>query len=66
MFGIVGVRDMWWGRKEYLKLWWKFLKMRGFVFLDEKFYGDYWIDDWFFYRILENIFYFEYIYKGGL
>lgn len=65
VFGIVVVIDMWWGRKEYLKLWWKLLKMRGYVFLDKKFYGNYWILEFFFYKILENISRFRYIYKRG-
>jgi hypothetical protein len=65
VFGIAAARDMWWGRKEYLKLWWRPAKMRGFVFLDQQPYGNYWPPEWPPYRISENTSHFKYTYKGG-
>ena len=65
VFGIAAARDMWWGRKEYLKLWWRPSQMRGFVFLDNQPYGNYWPPEWPPYRISENTSHFKYTYKGG-
>ncbi|KAG0589298.1 hypothetical protein M758_1G009800 [Ceratodon purpureus] len=65
VFGIAAARDIWWGRKEYLKLWWKPSKMRGFVFLDKEPYGNYWPPECPPYRISENTSHFKYTYKGG-
>lgn len=65
VFGIAAATDMWWGRKEYLKLWWRPAQMRGYVFLDKPPYGNFWPPEWPPYRISENTSHFEYTYKGG-
>lgn len=65
VFGIAAATDMWWGRKEYLKLWWRPSHMRGYVFLDKQPYGNYWPPEWPPYRISENTSHFQYTYKGG-
>nr|XP_024373179.1 uncharacterized protein LOC112281168 isoform X4 [Physcomitrium patens] len=65
VFGIAAATDMWWGRKEYLKLWWKPSKMRGYVFLDKKPYGNYWTSEFPPYKISENTSRFRYTYKRG-
>lgn len=65
VFGIAAATDMWWGRKEYVKLWWRPSTMRGFVFLDKQPYGNYWPPEWPSYRISENTSHFKYTYKGG-
>ncbi|KAH7441761.1 hypothetical protein KP509_03G053300 [Ceratopteris richardii] len=36
VFGIAASSELWEKRKEYLKLWWKPKKMRGFVWLEKK------------------------------
>lgn len=65
VFGIAAATDMWWGRKEYLKVWWRPAKMRGYVFLDKQPYGNFWPREWPPYRISQNTSHFHYTYKGG-
>lgn len=64
VFGIVVVVDVWKGRKEYIKLWWKF-EMRGFVWLDKILDGEEWDDRYFLFKVFEKIINFEYINKKG-
>ncbi|KAG0578201.1 hypothetical protein M758_4G004900 [Ceratodon purpureus] len=66
VFGIAAATDMWWSRKEFLKLWWKpNSKMRGYVFLDKQPLGSYWSPELPPYRISESTAHFKYTYKGG-
>lgn len=64
VFGIAAATDMWWDRKEYLKLWWKPSKMRGFVWLDKAPYGK-WGAEFPPYKISQNTSDFKYTYKKG-
>lgn len=64
VFGIAGATDMWWGRKDYLKLWWKPDRMRGFVWLDKPPYGS-WGSGFPPYKLSENTTNFKYTYKRG-
>lgn len=64
VFGIAAAADVWKGRKEYIKLWWK-PEMRGFVWLDKTPDGEEWDDRYPPFKVSEKTTNFEYTNKKG-